>query len=427
LLKKEQSAPAILLPSNCFSTPMNRKNPALGFIFITLLLDVTGLGIIIPVMPRLIQELTNSSVSAAAQYGGWLIAAYAVMQFVCAPVVGALSDRYGRRPVLLASLFGFGIDYLFLAYAPSIGWLFVGRIIAGIMGASFTTAGAYIADISTPENRAQNFGIIGAAFGLGFIIGPVIGGLLGGFGSRVPFVVAAMLTLVNWLYGFFVLPESLKPENRRAFEWKRANPVGTLVSLFKYPVIVGLFVALAFVYLAAHAVQSNWAYYTIEKFQWTETLIGISLGVVGLVFAIVQGGLIRIIIPKLGQHRSIYVGLGLYAVGFTLYALATQGWMMYAVTVVYCLGGIAGPALQGVMSGVVPPNAQGELQGGFTSLMSLTSIFGPLIMNSLFAFFTAAQTPVYFPGAAMLLGAVLSVISTVLARRTLKAYAKSGA
>lgn len=403
------------------------RSPALGFIFVTLLIDITGWGIIIPVMPKLIIEVsgltpdTPFAISNAAMYSGWLISAYAIMQFLCAPIVGALSDRYGRRPVLLASLFGFGIDYLVLAFAPTLWWLFLGRIIAGVMGASFTTAGAYIADISTAEKRAQNFGIIGVAFGLGFIIGPVIGGLLGGLGTRVPFLVTAGLCLVNWLYGFFILPESLKPENRRAFEWKRANPLGTLKSLFRYPVISGLFVSLAFMYIAAHAVQSNWAYYTTEKFQWTEAQIGASLGVVGLVYAVVQGGLIRIILPKIGQQRSVYLGLGLYALGFLLYAIASKGWMMYAVTVVYCLGGIAGPALQGIMSNSIPPNEQGELQGGFTSLMSLSSIVGPFIMNSLlFTYFTGPNTPVYFPGAALVLGAVLTLISVFLARRSLK-------
>jgi len=396
------------------------RKPALGFIFITLLIDVTGLGIIIPVLPKLIQELSHGSLSEAAAYGGWLISVYAIMQFVCSPIMGGLSDRFGRRPVLLFSLFGFGLDYLFLAFAPTLGWLFVGRVIAGIMGASFTTAGAYIADISTPEKRAQNFGIIGAAFGLGFIIGPVIGGLLGSYGSRIPFMVAAALTLLNWLYGLFILPESLKPENRRKFEWKRANPVGTLKSLFRYKVIAGLFVSLAFLYISSHAVQSNWSYYSMEKFQWDERAIGISLGVVGLVSAIVQGGLIRIIIPKLGQERSVYVGLSLYALGFLLFGLATEGWMMYVITVVYCFGGIAGPALQGIMSGIVPPNEQGELQGGFTSLISITAIVGPPLMNNLFAYFSGDRSPIYLPGAAMLLGALLTIISSLLARRSLK-------
>lgn len=402
------------------------KRPAIGFIFITLLLDVTGWGIIIPVMPNLVRELLGggvnslSSVSAAATYGGWLIASYAITQFFCAPIVGGLSDRYGRRPVLLGSLLGFGIDFLFQGFAPTIGWLFVGRVIAGVMGASFSTAGAYIADISTPENKAQNFGMIGAAFGLGFIIGPVIGGLLGDFGPRVPFFAAAGLAFMNFLYGYFILPESLKQENRRTFTWARANPIGTFKSLFRFKVVVGLFISLALVYISGHAVQSNWSYYTIEKFQWTPRLIGISLGVVGFVFAIVQGGLIRLIIPKLGQQRSVYFGLGLYALGFLLYAFATQGWMMYAFTVVYCLGGIAGPALQGIMSGILPPNEQGELQGGFTSMMSAASIVGPPIMNGLFAYFTEPDAPIYFPGAAMLLGAVLTLISALWARSSLK-------
>jgi DHA1 family tetracycline resistance protein-like MFS transporter len=406
---------------------MKSRTPALGFIFVTLLIDITGWGIIIPVMPSLIIELagltpdTPYAISYASKYSGWLISVYAIMQFLCAPIVGAISDRFGRRPVLLASLFGFGIDYIFLAFAPTLWWLFLGRVIAGVMGASFTTAGAYIADISTPEKRAQNFGIIGVAFGLGFIIGPVIGGLLGGLGTRVPFIVTAGLSLINWLYGYFILPESLSEKHRRKFEWKRANPLGTLKSLFRYPVVAGLFVSLAFLYVASHAVQSNWAYYTIEKFHWNETSIGISLGIVGLTYAIVQGWLIRIIIPKVGQRRSVYIGLGLYAIGFILYALATQGWMMYAFTIVYCLGGIAGPALQGIMSTVVPPNEQGELQGGFTSLMSLSSIIGPFLMNSLlFTYFTGPDTPYYFPGAAMAVGAVLVIISAVLARHSLK-------
>jgi DHA1 family tetracycline resistance protein-like MFS transporter len=347
-----------------------------------------------------------------------MLAAYAITQFFCAPIIGGLSDRFGRRPVLLASLFGFGVDYLFLAFAPSIGWLFVGRIVAGVMGASFVAASAYIADISSPENRAKNFGLIGATFGLGFIIGPVIGGFLGELGARTPFLVTAGLTALNWLYGFFVLPESLKEENRRPFDWKRANPVGTVLSVWKYKVVAGLFVSLALLYIAAHAVQSNWAYYTIEKFSWTTGMIGVSLGVVGLVFVIVQGGLIRVILPTLGHQRTVYAGLMLYAIGFFLYAVANQSWMMYAVTVVYCMGGMAGPALQGIMSSAVPANAQGELQGAFASLMSMTSVAGPPLMNGIFAWFSSPAAPFYFPGAAMALGAVLTIVSCLLARAT---------
>ncbi|MEO8470946.1 MAG: TCR/Tet family MFS transporter [Chryseolinea sp.] len=399
---------------------MAQGKKALIFIFITLLIDIIGLGIIIPVMPDLIQELTGGSISEAAVYGGWMYFAYSVMQFVCAPIMGGLSDRYGRRPVLLASLFGFGVDYLFLAFAPTMAWLFVGRIIAGMMGASFTTASAYIADVSTPETRAQNFGIIGAAFGLGFIIGPMLGGFLAEFGSRVPFMVSAGLSLLNWLYGFFILPESLSVENRRRFDWSRANPIGSLMNLKRYPVILGLVFSLILVYVSAHAVQSNWVFYTKEKFDWTPRTVGFSLAVVGLVFAIVQGGLIRIIIPKLGQQRSVYVGLGFSAAGFLLFALATKTWMMFAFTVVYCMGGIAGPALQGIISTQVPSNEQGELQGALTSLMSVTSFTGPLLMTYIFAFFTKSDAPIYLPGAPMLLGAVLTVIATILARASLK-------
>lgn len=397
-----------------------KRKAALGFIFVTLVVDVIGFGIIIPVMPKLITELTGDPISEASSIGGWLLFAYAFMQFLCAPIVGNLSDRFGRRPILLASLFGFGIDYLFLAFAPTLWWLFLGRSIAGVMGASFTSASAYIADISTPEKRAQNFGLIGAAFGLGFIIGPLIGGLVGPYGTRVPFLVSAGLTLVNWLYGFFILPESLSLENRRKFEWKRANPVGSLQSLKRFPVITGLITSLVLVYISAHAVQTNWSFFTIERFDWDERMIGISLAVVGIVFAVVQGGLIRIIIPKLGQERSVYVGLGLYALGYFLYAFATQSWMMFAITIPYCLGAIAGPALQGIISTQVPANEQGELQGALTSLMSVTSIIGPLVMTNIFYFFTRADAPVYLPGAPMLLGAVLTVISALLARRSLK-------
>ena len=387
---------------------------AIGFIFITLLIDVTGFGLIIPVFPKLIEQLIHGGISEASKYGGWLTFAYAFMQFLFAPVLGNLSDKYGRRPVLLFSLAGFGIDYILLSIAPTIGWLFLGRIIAGITGASFTTATAYIADISTDENRAQNFGMIGAPFGLGFIIGPVIGGVLGQYGARLPFVVAAVLALLNALYGYFVLPESLGKGNRRPFSWKRANPLGTLIQLKKYPSMGGLIGALVLVYIAAHAVQSTWTFINIEKFQWTEAMIGYSLGMVGLLVAIVQGGLMRFINPLLGNEKSVYVGLTLYALGLLLFAFASQTWMMFVFLIPYCLGGIAGPALQSIISGQVPSNEQGELQGALTSLMSLTSIVGPLVMTYLFAYFTKNNAPVHFAGAPFLLGAVLMLVSAVI-------------
>jgi MFS transporter, DHA1 family, tetracycline resistance protein len=397
-----------------------KRTAALGFIFVTLLIDVTGFGVIIPVVPSLLSGLMGVSIEEASWTGGWLIASFAIMQFLCSPIIGNLSDRFGRRPILLASLFGFGVDYIITAFTPTVTWLFLARIVAGIMGASFTTAMAYIADISTPEKRAQNFGIVGAAFGLGFMIGPALGGLLANYGVRAPFLAAAGLTLLNWLYGFFILPESLKPENRRPFEWKRANPVGSLRFFLRYRVILGLVASIVLLYIAAHAIQSNWSYYTMTKFGWDETMVGISLTVVGLLVGLVQGLLIRVIIPKLGQKRSIYVGLALYAIGFLMFGLATQGWMMFAFLIPYCLGGIAGPALQGIMSSQVPATEQGELQGALTSLISLTSIFGPLLMNGLFYVFTTPSAPVYLPGAAMLTGAVLTLLSAYLARVSLK-------
>ena len=396
-----------------------KRSAALGFIFITMLVDVIGLGIIIPIVPKLIQRLTGEGLSEASRYGGWLIFSFALMQFIFSPILGSLSDRYGRRPVLLLSLFGLGLDYVFQAFAPTIAWLFAGRLIAGVMGASFTTATAYIADISTPEKRAQNFGMVGAAFGLGFIIGPVIGGLTSKWGTNVPFLIAAGLTLLNVLYGYFILPESLAPENRRAFDWTRANPAGSLKHLVKYPIVSGLIASLVLINIAAHAVQSNWTYYTMFKFNWTEETVGYSLATVGVLVALVQGLLIRKLIPLLGQHKSIYLGLVLYAVGLVLFGMAWQGWMMFAFLIPYCLGGIAGPSLQGIISNQVPANEQGELQGALTSLLSMTSILGPLIMNNLFAYASSGKGAFFLPGAAFYLAAVLTVISLFLCVRTL--------
>jgi MFS transporter, DHA1 family, tetracycline resistance protein len=393
----------------------NKKQAAIGFIFITMLIDIIGLGIIIPVIPKLIKELIHGDISEAAKYGGWLLFAYAITQFVFSPLIGNLSDKYGRRPVILISLFGFSLDYLLLAFSPTIVWLFVGRIIAGITGASITTASAYIADISTPENRAKNFGLIGAAFGLGFIIGPVIGGFLGQYGARIPFYAAAVLCLLNFLYGLFILPESLDQEHRRDFSWKRANPVGAILSLKKYPTLIGLIVATFILYVASHAVQSNWSYFTIYKFGWDEKMVGISLGVVGVLVGAVQGGLIRYINPKIGNQKSIYIGILLYALGMFLFAFASQSWMMFVFLIPYCLGGISGPALQSVISEQVPANEQGEIQGTMTSLMSASSIIGPPMMSYIFYYFTHKSAPFQFAGAPFILGGFLMLLSTVLA------------
>jgi DHA1 family tetracycline resistance protein-like MFS transporter len=401
------------------------RSAALGFIFVTVLIDVIGFGIIIPVLPSLIQHLTGGDLSMASKYGGWLMFTYAFMQFLFAPVLGNLSDQFGRRPVILIALFGFAVDYLFLAWAPSIGWLFLARVLSGITGASFTTASAYIADISTPEKRSQNFGMIGAAFGMGFIIGPLIGGVLGQYGARIPFMFAAGLSMLNWLYGYFILPESLAKDKRRKFDWKRASPIGSLVQLKKYPAVAGLILSLTLIYIGVHAVQSTWSFYTMKKLGWNSAMVGYSLAFVGLMIAIVQGGLIRIVIPKLGQSRALFAGLILYTLGMFLFAFASATWMMIAFSAVYCMGGIAGPALQGMISGHVPPTEQGELQGALTSLMSATSIIGPPIMTNLFSVFSRDNSGYYFPGAPFIAGALFFLFSTILTYRSLQAEKKS--
>ncbi len=398
----------------------NKKSAAIGFIFITMLIDITGWGIIIPVIPKLIQELIHGDVSEAAKIGGWIAFSYAITQFVFSPIIGNLSDKFGRRPIILLSLFAFGLDYILLALAPNITWLFIGRIIAGISGASITTASAYIADVSTPENRAKNFGMIGAAFGLGFIIGPVIGGLLGQYGSRVPFYAAAVLCLLNFLYGYFILPESLSKDNRREFSLKRANPIGAFLNLRRYPQLIGLVISIFLLYTAAHAVHSNWSYYTIYKFNWDEKMIGISLGAIGLLVGLVQGVLIRWVNPKLGNEKSIYVGMALYTFGMILFTLATESWMLFVFLIPYCLGGIAGPAMQAVISGQVPANEQGEIQGTLSSLMSASAIVGPPMMSTVFYYFTHKEAPFQFAGAPFVLGAFLMLMSTLIAYYSLR-------
>jgi DHA1 family tetracycline resistance protein-like MFS transporter len=396
------------------------KKAAISFIFVTLLIDVMGWGLIIPVMANLIAQLKHISVNQASTYGALLLSVFAVTQFIFSPVIGNLSDRFGRRPVLLCSLLGFGLDYIILAIAPAYGWLFIGRVIAGITGASFTTATAYIADVSTDEtSKAKNFGLIGAAFGLGFVLGPALGALLATWGIRAPFYAAAALCLLNCIYGYFFLPESLSKENRRAFDWKRANPFGSLKFLTKRPELGGLAISFFLIYLGAQAVQGNWNFFTIYRFGWNEKMVGISLAIVGVLVGGVQAGLTRVVNPKIGNEKSIYLGLSLYTIGLVLFAFATQSWMMFAFLIPYCLGGICGPSLQSIISGHVPSNQQGELQGSLTSLMSLTTIIGPLIMNSTFTYFTTDKAPFHFPGIHFLIGAVCMLFSILITYKVL--------
>jgi len=388
---------------------------AFVFVFIAVLIDAVGFGIILPVLPRLIMQLTGLPIDRAAQYGGALSFVYALMQFFCAPILGNLSDRFGRRPVLLFALLALGCDYLIMGFAPVIGWLFIGRMIAGVAGASFTPAYAYVADISAPERRAQNFGLLGAAFGIGFILGPAIGGLLGSLGARAPFFAAGALALANAAFGYFALPESLAVGARRPFRWARANPLGTLAQMRKLPAVSALLGALFLWQLAHQVFPSTWAFYGITQFHWSSRDVGYSLAFVGLVMAIAQGLLTRTLIPRLGgERRAAAAGMAAAFVGYIGYAFVTQGWMVYAVSLTAFLFALTYPSMNALASQLTPANAQGELQGAVACLYSLSSIVGPPLMTQVFSYFTARTAPVFFPGAAFLAAAVLTIACALL-------------
>ena len=386
---------------------MKSRQAGLAFIFVTLVLDVLGIGIVVPILPELIATFRNGDLSAAARYYGWFVGMYAAMQFLFAPLLGNLSDRYGRRPVILVALLGTGLDYLLLAAAPSLAWLFVGRVLAGITGASITAATAYIADISPPERRAQNFGLIAAAFGVGFIIGPIIGGVLGTLGPRVPFYATAALTLLNGLYGFFVLPESLPRAHRRPFVWRQANPLVALHALGRSRVVLGLTSIVALATLAQQALQSTFVLYTAYRFAWTALDNGVALALYGTAAALIQAWLLRILLPRLGERRALLLGLSSNVLGFVLYGLATHGWMMYAIIVASSLGFLVQPVAQGIMSKQVGPDEQGALQGALASLTSLMAVVGPILATSLFSRFTSPTEVVALPGAPFFSGAAL--------------------
>lgn len=394
--------------SEAHGSPASASPHAILFVFLTVLIDTVGLGIIIPVAPKLIQELTGLGLSEAAVYGGWLAFAYAFTQFLCGPIIGNLSDHFGRRPVLLASLAAFGLDYFVMGLAPTVLWLFAARVVAGIAGAAHTTAAAYVADVSSPEHRAKNFGLIGAAFGLGFVFGPAIGGLLGHFGTRVPFFAAAGLALANATYGWMVVPESLSRERRRPFSWKRAGVLSNLRQLAMYPGVVWLGATLLLWQLAHQSLPSTWTYYTMLKFNWDTRGVGASLAFVGIVMAIVQGGLTRVLIPRLGERHSAMIGLGLGMLGYVGYAIAPSAWMIYVSVLVFGLSGLVYPSINSLLSREVPPTEQGALQGAVASLYSLTAIVGPPLMTHTFEHFSRRPGWGYFPGASFALSACLT-------------------
>ncbi|WP_339835377.1 TCR/Tet family MFS transporter [uncultured Maribacter sp.] len=399
---------------------MKSNKTALLFIFITILVDVIGIGIILPIIPDLIMELTGEGNHMAIIYGMWLTTAFAGMQFLFSPVLGEISDRFGRRPILLLALFGLSIDYMIHAWAPTIAWLFLGRFLAGITGASFTVASAYIADVSTKENKAKNFGLIGAAFGVGFIIGPGIGGFFGEIDIRLPFYIAAGLTFANFLFGYFFVPESLAPENRRQINFMKMIPGVSLVALRNYKGLLLLISAFFLANLAGQALPSTWSYYGIERYEWNPRQIGISLMVVGLLVAIVQGFLVGVLVKKFGKRKIIIYGFLLWTVGMFLFSFAKEPWMLYAFLIPYALGGIAGPTVQGVISNQVSEKEQGILQGSITGLVSITAILGQLIFSPVFYYFIRPEGTIYFPGAPYALAALFLLAAFILAFTAIK-------
>jgi DHA1 family tetracycline resistance protein-like MFS transporter len=390
---------------------------ALAFIFLTMLIDTIGFGIIMPVMPQLIVELTGKSLADATFIGGWLLTSYAVMQFVCGPIMGNLSDRFGRRPVLLASLAAFAIDYTLMGFAPTLAWLFLGRLLAGVAGAVYSPAWAYVADISTPEKRAQSFGTVGAAFGLGFIIGPAIGGFLGELGPRAPFFAAAALGALNFIYGFFVLPESLSADKRRKFEWRRANPSGALTTLRRYPAVTSIAGAVFLWQLAHQIYPATWSFFAEIRYEWSSAQIGASLTYVGLLMAFTQSMLTGRIVKWVGEYRAVIIGITSGIAGMLIVAFSNVGWLAYVAMTAGMLQFVAYPSMNAIMSKQVPPDSQGELQGGVASMMSLTTIIGPVLLTQTLGRFSAADAPIYFPGAAFLLASALALVALAIVLR----------
>lgn len=403
-----------LLDSSTGIAP-RRRQAAVIFIFITVLLDVLSLSVTIPVLPQLIKKFAGGSFELGSQYHGWFVTVWAMMQFICSPIMGALSDRFGRRPVILLSCLGLGLDYILMALAPDLTWLFIGRVISGITAASFSTAGAYIADVTPPEKRASSYGMLGAAFGLGFVIGPAMGGVLGEYDLRLPFWVAAFLTILNAVYGAFILPESLSKENRTAFSWRRANPLGSLKLLRSHPELLGL-AGIMLLYQLSHQVfQTVFVFYTTYRYAWTEKTTGLTLMVVGLMSVLMQGGVVRRTAPKLGERRMLIIALAFGAVGYFIYAIAPNGWIFWLGIPVFSLVGYFSAAIQGLMTRRVSANEQGQLQGANSSIMGIAGMIGPWIFANIFSFAIHEEASVKIPGLPFMFAAVLHIVALIVA------------
>jgi DHA1 family tetracycline resistance protein-like MFS transporter len=384
-------------------------NPLI-FIFVTRLIDSIGFSVVMPVLPRLLLTMGAHDLSQASRWAGLLLTVYAVMQFLCGPIIGNLSDQFGRRPVILGSLLAFGFDYFLMGFAPSVGWLFLGRAVAGMAGAVYVPANAYVADVTPPERRAHAFGLVSSAFGLGFILGPVAGGLLGELGPRAPFFAAAALAGLNLLFGLYVLPESLPPSRRRPFAWRRANPLGALNALRRHPEVFALATVTLIYLIAANAYSSTWTFSMAAKFGWSPRMIGLSLGATGLGMATVRAFVTGRLVARIGERRTAIFGLSWGVLAGTAFALVPVGWMVFPLALVAALEAVTYPSLNAMMTRRAPPEQQGELQGAIASLTSLASMFGPTLMTRAFAGFSTRGHGLFFPGAPFALTAVLDAI-----------------